>query len=245
MISSFSLNGKTILVTGASSGLGAQTAIECSKAGATVILTGRNLSRLEDTLNKMEGEGHKALPADLCEIEKLPDFCKDLPVLDGVCLCAGITKSVPAKNIKEEDIKSIFDTNIISSIVLMKNILKNKRINKGGSIVFISSIATSYAAMGNSIYAASKGAVNSYAKVLALELAPRAIRVNVIQPGIVPTNILSDSFSREQFEQEASKYPLGFGEPSDIANGMVYLLSDASKWVTGTVLNIDGGVTLL
>lgn len=244
-LSDFSLKDKTILVTGASSGLGARTAIECSKAGAHVIALGRNLERLNDTLSKMDGDGNRVCSIDLCDTKSLSSLCGDLPVLDGISLCAGITKSIPAKNVKEEDVRSMFETNIISSILFIKALLKSKKIAKGASIVFISSIATSYAAMGNSVYAATKGAVNSYAKVLALELAPRGIRVNVIQPGIIPTNMLSDSFSKEQFDAEASKYPLGFGEPVDIANGMIFLLSNASKWMTGSIINIDGGVTLL
>ena len=243
--SAFSLQGKTILVTGASSGIGACTAIECAKAGAKVLITGRNVDRLNDTLSIMEGNGHVALPFDLCNTDNLESFVDELPVLDGISFCAGITKSVPVKNMKDVDIENIFNTNILSLMRLTKLLLKGKKLAGGASVVFISSIATSYAAMGNAIYAASKGAVNSFAKVLALELAPRKIRVNCIQPGIVQTNMLSDSFSKEQFSQEAAKYPLGFGEPSDIANGIIFFLSDASKWSTGSILNIDGGVTLL
>ncbi len=244
-LSAFSLQGKTILVTGASSGIGACTAIECAKAGAKVLITGRNVDRLNDTLSKMEGDGHVALPFDLCNTDSLDVFVSELPVLDGISFCAGITKSVPVKNMKDIDIENIFNTNILSLMRLTKLLLKGKKLAGGASVVFISSIATTYAAMGNAIYAASKGAVNSFAKVLALELAPRKIRVNCIQPGIVKTNMLSDSFSKEQFNQEAAKYPLGFGEPTDIANGIIFFLSDASKWSTGSILNIDGGVTLL
>lgn len=244
-LSAFSLQGKTILVTGASSGIGACTAIECAKAGAKVLITGRNVDRLNDTLSKMEGDGHVALPFDLCNTDSLDVFVSELPVLDGISFCAGITKSVPVKNMKDIDIENIFNTNILSLMRLTKLLLKGKKLAGGASVVFISSIATTYAAMGNAIYAASKGAVNSFAKVLALELAPRKIRVNCIQPGIVQTNMLSDSFSKEQFNQEAAKYPLGFGEPTDIANGIIFFLSDASKWSTGSILSIDGGVTLL
>ncbi len=244
-LSAFSLQGKTILVTGASSGIGACTAIECAKAGAKVLITGRNVDRLNDTLSKMEGDDHVALPFDLCNTDNLESFVAELPVLDGISFCAGITKSVPVKNMKDVDIENIFNTNILSLMRLTKLLLKGKKLAGGASVVFISSIATTYAAMGNAIYAASKGAVNSFAKVLALELASRKIRVNCIQPGIVQTNMLSDSFSKEQFNQEAAKYPLGFGEPIDIANGIIFFLSDASKWSTGSILNIDGGVTLL
>jgi len=241
----FSLAGKAVLVTGASSGLGAQTAIECSKAGATLVLTARNSDRLNETMSKLHGDGHQAIIMDLLDTEQIDKFVESLPKLDGVSLCAGITKSVPVKRIQDKDINDIFMTNIIANMKLVRALLRQKKINAGASVVLISSIASHYAAMGNSIYAASKGAVNSFARVLALELASRHIRVNTIQPGIIPTRILTDRFSEEQFKVEEAKYPLGFGEPVDIANGMVFLLSDAAKWITGTSLVIDGGVTLL
>jgi NAD(P)-dependent dehydrogenase (short-subunit alcohol dehydrogenase family) len=128
---------------------------------------------------------------------------------------------------------------------LIQKLLKQKKINKGGSIVFISSISTEYADKGNSIYAASKGGINSFMKVLALELASQKITCNCIQPGMVPTGMLAAGvITEDQLIEEKKNYPLGFGEPTDIANGIIYLLSDAAKWVTGSVLTIDGGVTL-
>lgn len=240
----FSLLGKTILVTGASSGLGACTAIDCSKAGAKVIITGRNKERLAETFSQLDGNENSSIVFDLCEKEKIVDFCSNLPAVDGISLCAGITRTVPVKFIKQDDIDDIFSTNILSSIVLVQTLLKQKKINACGSIVFISSISSFYADKGNAIYAASKGAINSFSRVLALELAARGIRSNCIQPGFVPTRLLGDRITTEQLEIERQKYPLGFGRAEDIANGVIYLLSDASKWVTGTTLTIDGGVTL-
>ena len=242
---SFSLENKTIFVTGASSGLGASAAIECSKAGAKLIISGRNKERLNNTFNKLEGQGHTLLPFDLTVPENIVELAKTLPVLDGLALCAGITKTIPVKFISNENINEIFQTNILSSMQLIQSLLKHKKINKGGSVVFISSISTAYADMGNSIYAASKGAINSFSKVLALELAAQRITSNCIQPGFVPSSMLADGLvTEEQLQEEKKKYPLGFGEPTDIANGIIYLLSDAAKWVTGSVLTIDGGVTL-
>lgn len=245
MYNPFSLAGKTILVTGASSGLGAAAAIQCSKSAATLVITGRNLERLDNTFNQLEGSNHIQLQYDLTVKESIDELANAVPSLNGLVLCAGITKTIPVKFISKESIDEIFQTNTISSMQLIQKLLKLKKIIKGGSIVFISSISTSYADKGNSIYAASKGAINSFSKVLALELATQRITSNCVQPGFVPTRMLdAGAVSEEQLLEEEKKYPLGFGEPNDISNGIIYLLSDAAKWVTGSVLTIDGGVTL-
>jgi NAD(P)-dependent dehydrogenase (short-subunit alcohol dehydrogenase family) len=241
----FSLTGKKILITGASSGLGAAAAIECSKMEGSLIVTGRNVERLNDTFNQLEGKNHLQLPFDFLDNNKIDEFVNSLPPLDGIALCAGITKTIPVKFISNDNINEIFQINLISSMQLIQKLLKQKKINKGGSIVFISSISTAYADKGNSIYAASKGGINSFMKVLALELASQKITANCIQPGMVPTGMLAAGvITEDQLIEEKKNYPLGFGEPTDIANGIIYLLSDAAKWVTGSVLTIDGGVTL-
>lgn len=241
----FSLQGKTILITGASSGLGACASEMCAKAGGTMVISGRNEERLAQTFAKLEGENHNMLPADLCQGVQISALVDKLPKLDGIVFCAGLTRTQPVKNITKDAVFEIFNTNLLSSIQMIKEILKKKKLNAGGSIVFISSISASYADVGNSVYAATKGGVISFCKVLALELAPRKITCNCIAPGFVPSNFLSvGRITEEQLEEERRKYPMGFGEPVDIANGIIYLLSDASKWVTGSVLTIDGGVTL-
>lgn len=245
MINPYSLDGKTILVTGASSGLGASIADQCSKLGATVIITGRNKERLADTFSKLSGDGHIQIVADLIDNQDMETLAQDLPVINGMALCAGITKTLPVKFVNEGAIDEIFKTNTLSSISLIQKLLKQKKIAKQGSIVFLSSISTTYADKGNSIYAASKGALNSFSRVLALEVASQGIRSNCIQPGFVPSRMLDAGIvTNEQLQEELKRYPLGFGEPTDIAYGTIYLLSDAAKWVTGTVLTIDGGVTL-
>ena len=243
----FSLKGKTILVTGASSGIGAATAIECTRQGARVVISGRNEEKLQAVYSQLEGSGHQYVICDLCCTEDVENLCNQLPELDGLVFCAGITRTIPVKRIKQNDIDDIFSTNLISPIIIVNQAVKLKRINKGGSIVFISSISSSYADMGNSVYAATKGGLISFARVLALELAPKGIRANCIRPGFVAGTGMTEGLTRltdEQIELERQKYPLGFGETSDIANGIIYLLSDASKWVTGTSLTIDGGITL-
>jgi NAD(P)-dependent dehydrogenase (short-subunit alcohol dehydrogenase family) len=241
----FSLASKTILVTGASSGIGRCIAVECSKMGASIVIIGRNLDRLNETLAEMHGNNHSILSVDLTEKEKVSSFVDQLPELDGIVHSAGITNKVPAKFITAQKIDEIFSTNYHAPVLLTQSLLKNKKIRKQSSIVFISSIASFYASASNALYSSSKGALNSYLRVLALELAPRQIRVNGIQPGIVRTEMLEQFPFQEDLANHEKMYPLGrFGKPEDIAYAAVYLLSDASNWVTGSNFIIDGGVTL-
>lgn len=246
MYNPFSLEGKTILVTGASSGIGRGVCIDTSKMGATIHLTARNEERLQETLNQMEGEKHQVHIYDLCDKAALESLVDSLPQLDGVVLCAGIIKTVPVKNISEEALDEIFNTNIMADIRMVSRMLKKKKLNRGSSVVFISSVSTFNVKIGNSLYSATKGAVNSFAKAMALEVAKQEMRVNCIQPGFVPSNILSSGAIEEDafLKFYAERHPLGFGTPTDIANGCIYLLSDASKWVTGSIFTIDGGYTL-
>ena len=242
----FSLEGKTILVTGASSGIGRGVCIDCSKMGANVHLMARDEERMNETLFQMEGEGHELHKADLCCTDDIRELIDGLPVVDGVVLCAGIIKTMPVKNISEEAMTEIFNTNIMGDIKLCSLLLKKKKLRRGGSVVFISSVSTFNVKIGNSLYSATKGAVNSFAKAMALEVSKQKIRVNCIQPGFVPSKILSSGVIEEDdfLKFYAERHPLGFGTPTDIANGCIYLLSDAARWVTGSIFSIDGGYTL-
>ncbi|HNU17789.1 MAG TPA: SDR family oxidoreductase [Saprospiraceae bacterium] len=245
MYNPFSLAGKTIFVTGASSGIGRSIAMECSKMGASLIITGRNEERLNETLSQMYGGQHTAITADILSTESIQNLIEKLPALDGIVQNAGINNKVPVKFISIEKIDAIFRTNYYAPVLIVQSLLKAKKINKGASIVMMSSISTNYAAVTNAIYSSSKGAINSFSKVLALELAPRNIRVNVIQPGIIKTDILKAYALQDDLAEHEKDYPLGkFGEPEDIAYFAIYLLSDAAKWVTGSIFTIDGGVTL-
>jgi len=242
----FSLEGKTILVTGASSGIGRGICIDCSKMGANVHLMARNEERLRETLSQMEGEGHEIYIADLCNTDDINALVDALPAIDGVVLCAGIIKTMPVKNISEDAMNEIFNANIMGDIKICSRLLKKKKLSHGGSVVFISSVSTFNVKVGNSLYSATKGAVNSFAKAMALEVSKQNMRVNCIQPGFVPSSILSSGAIEEDtfLKFYAERHPLGFGTPTDIANGCIYLLSDASRWVTGSILTIDGGYTL-
>lgn len=246
----FSLKEKTILVTGASSGIGRAIAIECSKMGAVVCLTARNKERLEETLLQMERpEQHSIRLADLALQEDRIRLVEELPErLDGVVQCAGFITTKPFTFVSEENLHDIMKINFEAPVLLTQSLLKKKKILKGSSVVFISSISGVYISIvANSIYSASKGAVNGIAKALALELAGKQIRVNTITPGMVETEICSEGIlSDEQLAEDAGRYPLKrYGKPEEVAYAAVYLLSDASKWVTGSNLLIDGGYTLL
>ena len=245
MYNPFSLEGKTTLVTGASLGLGASIATEVSKMGANVIITARNKERLNNVYQQLSGNNNLQVIADLCEISDIDALVNSLPVLNGVVLCAGIIKTMPVKNITDDAIENVFNTNILSSIRLLSRILKAKKLAKGASVIFISSVSTFNVKVGNSLYSGSKGAVNSFAKAMALEVSKQDMRVNCIQPGFIPTGMLvPGAITDEQISTYVDKHPLGLGRPTDVSYACVYLLSEASRWITGSILTIDGGLTL-
>lgn len=239
----FSLMGKTILVTGASSGIGRGIAIACSKMGASVIITGRNKKKLDDTLFQMTDGEHLIITADLTNMDDVGSLANQLPKLDGIVFCAGMGQRVLCKNITEADIDTIMNVNFKAPVMLQSEILRKKKINKNASIVFIDSIATDSPSYGNALYSASKGAILSYSKCLAVELAPRLIRVNCISPAMVWTDLIfKGGLTEEELKADESKYLLKrYGKPVDIANLAVYLLSDASSWMTESNVRITGG----
>lgn len=250
MMAPFSLEGKTILVTGASSGIGRGIAVECSKMGATVVLSGRNEERLRKTIEMMEGDGHRVLIADLSSQEEIDRLVAEVPTLDGCVLCAGIPQVCPVKHFKRQDIEAIFNVNTFAPMMITASLVKQKKIHRGSSVVLVESISGVYVGTkGDVSYNASKAALNGFLKGAALELASQGIRVNAVNPGLVPTDILN--LTNEMFAEThhtdimVESYPLKrYGTPEDIAYGCVYLLSDAASWVTGTNLVIDGGYLL-
>jgi len=239
----FTLEGKTILVTGASSGIGQGIAVTCSKMGAKVIINGRNTIKLQETSSLMESDSAIIMAGDLTDAETLVSLVGALPKLDGVVHCAGIGQRIPCKDLQEENLNQVMEVNFKAPVLLQAELLRQKKINKAASIVFIASIASWSPSFGNSVYSASKGAIISYANCLALELAPRKIRVNCISPAMVWTDlILSDGTDEDQLKEDEQKYPLKrYGQPEDIANLAVYMLSDASTWMTGSNVKISGG----
>ena len=242
LINPFSLQSKQILVTGASSGIGRGIATACAKMGATVILNGRNKERLQEVCSLLPAGEHVIADADLADKNAVANLVYALPKLDGIVQCAGVANRIPCKSITQQDIDYVINTNLKAPMLLQAQLLTNKKINKGASIVYIASRAAESPSMGNAIYSASKGAIISYAKCLALELAPRLIRVNCICPGMVWTDMITGVLSEEDLEVAEEKYPLKrFGQVEDIANLAIYLLSDASSWMTGESISISGG----
>lgn len=242
----FSLKDKTILVTGASSGIGRGVSIACSKMGATVILNGRNQMKLEGTLAQLSKGEHKMLVADLTNMDSVMQMMNEMPKLDGIVHCAGIGQRVLCKKLKEQDVDSVMDVNFKGPVLLQQALLEGKKVNKGASIIFIASIATWSPSIGNAVYSASKGAVVSYANCLALELAPRKIRVNCISPAMVWTDLIfQGGVDKDQLKADEQNYPLKrYGSPEDVANLAIYILSDASCWMTGSNVKLSGGGTL-
>jgi NAD(P)-dependent dehydrogenase (short-subunit alcohol dehydrogenase family) len=244
----FSLEGKKIFITGASSGIGRAVATECSKMGASLVITGRNSIRLNETFEKLEGDGHKQISGDLQSAGDLSSIIEELPSLDGIVHAAGIARPVPVTFLTEEIINEVMGINFNAPLILTQQLLKKKKINRNSSIVFISSISgTICSSVGGAIYSASKGAVNGLIKGMALDLAPKSVRVNSVTPGMVSTDIYSEGvITDEQLQEDMKRYPLKrYGKPEEIAYSVIYLLSDASLWVTGSNLLIDGGYTLL
>lgn len=248
MDSPFVVEGKSILVTGAASGIGKATALLCGKMGAKVSITDLNEEQLKATFDDLEGDGHQMVVANLTDNDDLQRLVDALPKLEGVVCNAGIIKTILAQFAEKSDIERIFNINTIAPIYLTKLLLENKKIKKEASIVYTSSMGGVYnGAIGNGLYGASKASLVGFVKSLALEVAPRGIRVNTVHPGITETNIYNNtSITPEQLEQEKAHYPLKrFGKPEEIANAIVFLLSDASKWMTGSQLLIDGGCSLV
>lgn len=239
----FSLTNKTILVTGASSGIGRGIAIACASMGARVILTARNVERLQETKNLLEGDGHIVIAADLTDAKQRGALVEQIPTLNGLVQCAGKMQRVPCKSISQDEIDTVFTTNSEAPILLQAELLRARKIAKAASIVYIASMAAHSAVAGNALYSASKASLIAYAKCLALELAPRNIRVNCISPAMVWTDLAYVGATQQELEIDEQKYPLRrYGTPKDIANLAVYLLSDASCWMTGSNIEITGGV---
>lgn len=247
MYNPYSLEGKTILVTGASSGIGRESAIECSKMGAKIIVTARNEERLKETLSQLEGEGHRMMLAELTHQEDVERLVGEVPALQGLVLCAGKGMTSPFPFSSRDKYDEVFNVNFFAPVELLRLLVKKKKLEKESSVVFVSSVGGNMSFnIGNGVYGASKAALTSTMKFCAKELATKKIRVNSVNPGMVNTKLIQGgAISEEQHKLDMEKYPLKrYGEPEEIAYGIIYLLSDASSWVTGHSLVIDGGLTI-
>ena len=246
MYNPYSLEGKTILITGAASGIGKATAIESSKVGAKIVAVDMNVDGLEKVMTQLEGEGHLSYTGNLCHEDFLKELGENTPALDGVFLCAGVSDTTPVKFITEDKIQRVFDVNLTAPIMMLRQLLLKKKLNKGGSLVWMSSYGAEKVEPGLGIYAASKSAVNGIMRAYAKELVSRKIRSNSIMPMMIRTELLSTlkNISDKDWEKQESMYPLGFGNPLDVAYAAIYLFSDASRWITGTQIKMDGGSNL-
>ncbi|MBQ3730218.1 MAG: SDR family oxidoreductase [Muribaculaceae bacterium] len=244
----FSLKGKTILVTGASSGIGESVAIKCSLMGAGVVVTGRNEERLQAVYDQLDETAFRSqVVADLTVDEDLERLVSALPPLDGAVLCAGNSTTLPLQFGTREKFDDMFNVNFFAPVELLRLMYKKKVLQKGASVVLIASIGGTHSFMpGNGVYGASKASLNAVMKYAAREYASRRVRVNSICPGMVDTPLIHrGTITEEQLAEDAKRYPLGrYGRPEDIAHGAVYLLSDASSWLTGHDLVIDGGFSI-
>lgn len=238
---------KNYLITGASSGIGKQIAIDLSELGANVWLIGRDIEKLYVTKAECGNKNNVVcLAADITSPDFIDNLVKVLNVnLDGVVFNAGRVKVNPVQFLNKEEIDEFFDVNIKASMLLTQFLLRKKKLNTSASLVFVSSISTKKPTLGNSLYNTTKGALNSFAQSLALEVASKKIRVNTILPGYVETNILGRVRTDEEIASHLKEYPLGrFGQAKDISNLVIFLLSDLSSWITGSQISIDGGFSL-
>lgn len=242
----FDLSNRTFLVTGASSGIGAEVANKISRYGGKLILSARNEDRLNNTLSILEGNGHSMYSADLTKEKDIDNLILHVNNVDGIVHCSGVVRPFPVKFIGEKQIDEMFGINYNGPVLLTSKLFKAKKINKAGSIVFMSSISSHFPHKGGALYSGSKAAINSYSKTIALEYAIQKIRSNVISAAMVKTPLFDEAekaISKEMMDKHGAQYPLGFGEPEDVANAAIFLLSNASRWITGTELVMDGGLT--
>jgi len=246
LVSPFSVAGKRVLITGASGGLGSVTAVAFARNGATVVACGRSRERLEKTLSECFGEGHEMAVGDLTADEVMDATVEVAGKVDGVVHCAGISIPTPLRLAKREYVEAVFRTNYIAPIMLTQRLLSKGRVAKGGSILFLASIAAYRGVAGTGIYAGSKAALVGTTRCIALETAKHGIRINCLAPDLVETPLIETSGTLqgtgEWLDMQRKLHPLGLGKPEDVANAAIFFLSDASRWITGTSLLMDGGI---
>jgi NAD(P)-dependent dehydrogenase (short-subunit alcohol dehydrogenase family) len=240
----FSLKGTTTLVTGASSGIGRRTAWLISELGGQVVITGRNEKRLGAAMERLEGEGHKAIAVELTDEGDRKKLVEECPPLNGVVHCAGVSRVAPIRYIKENVLRDIYAVNVEAPIHLTRDLVNAGQPQGGGSIVFVSSISGVYGWPGYVSYGSSKAALAGAARALAADLAPQKIRCNSVAPAMVRTKMIEGGYSRELLEKDEATYALGYGKPIDVAGTIAFFLSDASRWITGQCLVMDGGAML-
>jgi len=248
MINPYSLEEKTIVVTGATSGIGNEIAIQVANMGANVVLIGRNETALGSTLSQLRGQGHTKYLCDLTDSDQLLNLVDALNKIDGLVHCAGSIELLPMKKVNKAKLSQLLSINYIAPFLFTSELLRKNKFNDNSSVVFITSInGTDIGVQGFTNYAGTKGAISGAVKSMALELAPK-IRVNCVSPGMIETPMSSKIESligKKNMDDDRHSYPMGsYGSAADVAFAAIYLLSDASKWVTGTNLRVDGGISI-
>lgn len=243
----FSIDGKKILITGASSGIGYETAIKCAAAGANLLLIGRNKEKLETLLSALPTNDHSFLVADLTDAGDINSIVEKAGKLDGLVYSAGIVSLFPAQFLTRSKLDQSFAVNYYGAVELVSLLLKKKKMNEAASLVFLSSIASTHSFKGGTAYAGSKAALEAFCRSVAIEFSAKKIRANCLAPAMVKTPIFDDmekGLDAESVKAHLEKYPLGVGYPQDIANAIIFLLSGASRWITGITIRMDGGLLL-
>ena len=250
MYNPYTLEGKTILVTGASVGIGRQVAIDCAKFGAKLVLSDLDEEKLNAVLGELEGKGHIAVTCDLTNEESIASLVEKCPVLDGYSNNAGISKSIFMKFVSQKALNEAAAINTFGPALLLQKLVRKKKFSKKSSVVFTTSVSGVYTVhYGDSVNAMSTGALNAFAKAAALDLGVQGIRVNCVNPSVIVTEdtFAGSLLTEDEIKEKQSYFPLNkrFGNPDDVSTPIVFLLSDASSWITGAKLPIDGGYTLL
>ena len=240
MTAYINLEGRRFLVTGASSGIGRETAKQIAARGATVILTGRDQERLEQTKAALSPGEHIAVGGDLKNVQEIYALVDACEQIDGVVHCAGIKGLAPLKLTSEKFLDEVLAANFKSAVLITQRLVAKSRLKSGGSVVIVSSISAHTGTAGAGPYSASKAALEGFMKAVALELLAKKIRINALAPGLVRTEMFLAEEADWLNEQE-KKYPLGLGAPEDVANAAIFLLSDASAYMTGATIVMDGG----
>ncbi|MBR1923022.1 MAG: SDR family oxidoreductase [Paludibacteraceae bacterium] len=244
----FAIEGRTILVTGATSGIGRATAVTCAQMGAKLVVVGRNQERLDDLMQEVEGEEHMAFVADLTNATQVQALIEAMPVVDGVACCAGVANMNPFAFVSQEEIERVFQINCYAPVMLLNRLLKAKKLHKGSSVVFVSSVdGPKVVHAGNTVYSGSKSALVGMARNMAIDLAGKKIRVNCVLPGTTDTPMIhTGSATDETLAETAKSFPMKrFAQPEEIANAIIFLLSDATSYITGTEITVDGGYSII
>jgi NAD(P)-dependent dehydrogenase (short-subunit alcohol dehydrogenase family) len=246
------LTDRTILVTGASSGIGRDVAIFCSELGAKVVLHGRDQARLEETRKAMTGDGHALEVFDLSQTPEVAKWTQGIVQrhgpLSGLVHSAAVQRTIPVRVISPKMLEESWATNVGAAMMMLKALSAPKAVKPGCSVVLISSSAAQSASPGNTVYAATKGAIDAVVRSLAIELMPAKIRVNCVQPAVVETPMVQrtrEEYSKEMFNAVIARHPMGFGQPRDVSYAVAFLLADTARWITGTALVVDGGYTAM